>query len=233
MDGGYLRTQKPAAACLCDGSRTVQAIFGACGAFPKGYWGRGRRTLRRVSLGAGDLSDAAGRLLDAGATLNYDFLLPLAALRSKQIHCLTLAPESDWVWHRGPSYVNQATASTSPCHARAAASSAWMTLAPHTQCSAPTRVVHTTSTGTERPGAGKVQGERCRHRTLGLSFELQAEPAVADVKNARRFVADLRRQTAADLFTLPTCEPAGRPVPLTTTCGARSTRDAGDTRFTR
>lgn len=49
---------------------------------------------------------AAGprRLLDAGSTLNQEFLLEHPSLASKRITIVTLAPESISFWHRGVSY---------------------------------------------------------------------------------------------------------------------------------
>jgi len=46
-----------------------------------------------------------GRLLDAGSTLNYGFLLKREPLASKKLFICTLAPESDAFWRRSISYV--------------------------------------------------------------------------------------------------------------------------------
>ena len=90
-------------ACVTD--TALLQLFSARTPLPKGYGvGLDERCVEYPWVLA-HLQDGPGRLLDAGATLNYDFLLPIPALRSKQIHCLTLAPESDWMWHRGPSYI--------------------------------------------------------------------------------------------------------------------------------
>ena len=46
-----------------------------------------------------------GRFLDAGSSLNYDYLLSHPALSSKRIFISTLAPEGYAFWNRGISYV--------------------------------------------------------------------------------------------------------------------------------
>ncbi len=50
------------------------------------------------------LDSRAGRLLDAGSVLNFDYLLRRPELTSKQITISTLAPESECFWWRGVSY---------------------------------------------------------------------------------------------------------------------------------
>jgi SAM-dependent methyltransferase len=51
------------------------------------------------------LQDGRGALLDAGSTLNHDFILDHPMFQSKLIHILTLAPEWDCFWQRGISYL--------------------------------------------------------------------------------------------------------------------------------
>ena len=51
------------------------------------------------------LDDGSGLILDAGSTLNHDFILDQAILRQKFIHILTLAPEGNCFWHKGISYL--------------------------------------------------------------------------------------------------------------------------------
>jgi len=46
-----------------------------------------------------------GRLLDAGSTLNFEFLLEQPAVQQKEIHICTLAPEPRCFWRRGVSYI--------------------------------------------------------------------------------------------------------------------------------
>jgi SAM-dependent methyltransferase len=52
-----------------------------------------------------NLDPAARRILDAGSTLNHEFLLDTAVLRTKRLHILTLAPEDVCFWRRGVSYL--------------------------------------------------------------------------------------------------------------------------------
>jgi SAM-dependent methyltransferase len=46
-----------------------------------------------------------GRLLDAGSTLNFKFLIEQPALREKKIDICTLAPEHNCYWRKGVSYL--------------------------------------------------------------------------------------------------------------------------------
>jgi SAM-dependent methyltransferase len=45
------------------------------------------------------------RMLDAGSSLNHEFILDQPALRPKTLHVLTLAPEREAFWQRGISYI--------------------------------------------------------------------------------------------------------------------------------
>lgn len=51
------------------------------------------------------LPAGAGKLLDAGSALNFDFLLDQPKLKEKRVHICTLAPEDHAHWDRGVSYV--------------------------------------------------------------------------------------------------------------------------------
>jgi len=51
------------------------------------------------------LHDRPETLLDAGSTLNFDFILDHPVLKPKQIHILTLAPEWDCFWQKSISYL--------------------------------------------------------------------------------------------------------------------------------
>lgn len=51
------------------------------------------------------LSTLSGRVLDAGSALNHAFLVGLPALSNKQLHIVTLGPESNCFWRRGISYL--------------------------------------------------------------------------------------------------------------------------------
>ena len=44
-------------------------------------------------------------LLDAGSTLNHDFILDHSILQHKTVHILTLAPEKNCFWEKGISYM--------------------------------------------------------------------------------------------------------------------------------
>src|SRR6202007_1919069 len=47
----------------------------------------------------------AGRMLDAGSTFNFDFLLDRPPLKGADLTIMTLAPEKRCYWHAGYSYV--------------------------------------------------------------------------------------------------------------------------------
>jgi SAM-dependent methyltransferase len=51
------------------------------------------------------LPTGAGRLLDAGSTLNFEYLLDQPVLRNKKIDICTLAPEPRCFWRKGISYL--------------------------------------------------------------------------------------------------------------------------------
>lgn len=46
-----------------------------------------------------------GRVLDAGSTLNHDFILDRAPLRKADLTIMTLAPEKRCYWYKGYSYI--------------------------------------------------------------------------------------------------------------------------------
>jgi SAM-dependent methyltransferase len=52
-----------------------------------------------------NLEDCREALLDAGSTLNHDFILDHPLLRKKIIHILTLAPEGNCFWQKSISYL--------------------------------------------------------------------------------------------------------------------------------
>ena len=51
------------------------------------------------------LTTDEGDLLDAGSTLNFEFILNQPSLQSKKIFISTLAPEGNCYWRRGISYI--------------------------------------------------------------------------------------------------------------------------------
>ena len=72
---------------------------------PSGYgYGVDERCIEYPWLIA-NLSCGPGLLLDAGSTLNHDFILDHPALQGKGIHILTLAPEANCFWQQGISYL--------------------------------------------------------------------------------------------------------------------------------
>lgn len=52
-----------------------------------------------------NLSDSGGNLLDAGSTLNHEHIIEHPSLKKKNLHIITLAPESDCFWKKGISYI--------------------------------------------------------------------------------------------------------------------------------
>jgi SAM-dependent methyltransferase len=74
-------------------------------ALPQGYGvGLDERAIEYPWLFA-RLPRGAGRLLDAGSVLNYDFLLTRNDMKAKKVFISTLAPESRAFWKYGISYV--------------------------------------------------------------------------------------------------------------------------------
>lgn len=74
-------------------------------ALPDGYGvGLDERCVEYPWL-VGRLDVGSLRLLDAGSTLNYDYLLDHPRISDKAIHIVTLAPEKECYWRRGISYV--------------------------------------------------------------------------------------------------------------------------------
>ena len=71
---------------------------------PKYGVGVDERCLEYPWLLAG-LDYEPGVFLDAGSTLNHDFILDHPGLQHKMIHILTLAPDTNCFWQRGISYL--------------------------------------------------------------------------------------------------------------------------------
>lgn len=51
------------------------------------------------------LPDGAGKMLDAGSVLNFDYILRHPKIRQKELTIMTLAPEEHCFWNLGVSYV--------------------------------------------------------------------------------------------------------------------------------
>ena len=84
---------------------TLLAAFERGALLPQGYGvGIDERCVEYPWMLA-QLSAGAGNLLDAGSTLNHDFILDLPLLEAKEIHILTLAPEQECFWHKSISYL--------------------------------------------------------------------------------------------------------------------------------
>ena len=86
-------------------SSSLMARFVAGEPLPPGYGvGLDERCVEYPWM-IGQLEATPGRLLDAGSTLNYDFLLDIPTLQAKVIHIMTLAPEEHCFWQRSISYI--------------------------------------------------------------------------------------------------------------------------------
>ena len=72
---------------------------------PAGYGFRLDARLVEIPWVLGHLEKESGRFLDAGSSLNADFVLKSPALVNKKITIVTLAPESECHWKLGVSYV--------------------------------------------------------------------------------------------------------------------------------
>jgi SAM-dependent methyltransferase len=86
-------------------ARVLQAGDFQAGQLPAGYgWRLDERIVEYPWLFS-RLPAAPGLLLDAGSTLNFEFLLEHPALQNKRIHICTLAPETECFWRKGVSYL--------------------------------------------------------------------------------------------------------------------------------
>ena len=86
-------------------SSSLMARFRRGDPLPQGYGvGLDERCVEYPWM-IGQLDATPGRLLDAGSTLNHDFLIDLPVLQAKVIHILTLAPEGQCFWQRHISYM--------------------------------------------------------------------------------------------------------------------------------
>ena len=91
------------AAALNDGD--LLKLFRCRGFLPPGYGvGIDERCIEYPWLLA-HLPDGPGIMLDAGSTLNHDFILDQPVLRCKVLHILTLAPEANHYLRKGITYL--------------------------------------------------------------------------------------------------------------------------------
>jgi SAM-dependent methyltransferase len=87
------------------GNEGLLRIFRRGQSLPQGYGvGVDERCIEYPWLIA-HLHDGPGVLLDAGSTLNHDFILAHPIFQRKIIHILTLAPERNCFWQKGISYL--------------------------------------------------------------------------------------------------------------------------------
>lgn len=80
-------------------------IFRQPESLPKGYGFRLDARVVEIPWVLARLAQRTGRLLDAGSSLNYEFVLTAPALANKRITIVTLAPEAECHWRLGISYV--------------------------------------------------------------------------------------------------------------------------------
>jgi SAM-dependent methyltransferase len=77
----------------------------ANGKLPAGYGYRLDERIVEYPWLFSRLPTGAGRLLDAGSVLNYEFLLSQPSLANKRVFISTLSPETDCFWSKAVSYV--------------------------------------------------------------------------------------------------------------------------------
>ena len=75
------------------------------GPLPSGYGWRLDARVVEIPWALSMLQPNGCRLLDAGSSLNYEYVLEAEPLSRKEVTILTLAPEMRCYWHRGISYV--------------------------------------------------------------------------------------------------------------------------------
>jgi len=93
------------AAALSD--EDLLRVFRCGGSLPPSYGvGIDERCIEYPWLLA-NLPAELGIMLDAGSTLNHEFILDHPIVRSKVLHILTLAPEAHCFWQKGISYMFQ------------------------------------------------------------------------------------------------------------------------------
>ena len=80
-------------------------IFLKSKSLPPGYGFRLDARVVEIPWVLARVASRSGRLLDAGSSLNYDFVLTAPLLSNKKITIVTLSPEATCLWKRGISYV--------------------------------------------------------------------------------------------------------------------------------
>jgi SAM-dependent methyltransferase len=84
---------------------SLRKTFRDGGDLPAGYGYRLDARLVEIPWTLSRVGGQAGRFLDAGSALNYEFVLSSAALQNQQTTIVTLAPEGQAFWQLGVSYV--------------------------------------------------------------------------------------------------------------------------------
>ncbi len=81
------------------------AAFRERGPLPEGYADRLDARLVEIPWVLSRLNRGSGMFLDAGSSLNYEFVLRAPRFANRRVVILTLAPEAECYWYLGVSYV--------------------------------------------------------------------------------------------------------------------------------
>jgi SAM-dependent methyltransferase len=84
---------------------SILEIFLKSKSLPPGYGFRLDARLVEIPWVLARVANRSGRLLDAGSSLNYDFVLTAPLLSNKTITIVTLSPEATCLWEKGVSYM--------------------------------------------------------------------------------------------------------------------------------
>ncbi len=101
--GYYVYRNKFLAESISDPS--ILETFLKWNPLPSGYGFRLDARVVEIPWVLARAAPRAGRLLDAGSSLNYDFILTAPLLSNKKITIITLSPEATCLWKTGVSYV--------------------------------------------------------------------------------------------------------------------------------
>jgi SAM-dependent methyltransferase len=84
---------------------SILEIFLKSKSLPPGYGFRLDARVVEIPWVLARVARRTGRLLDAGSSLNHDFVLTVPPLSNKKITIVTLSPEATCLWKTGVSYV--------------------------------------------------------------------------------------------------------------------------------
>lgn len=87
------------------GNTSILKIFRDGASLPEHYGFRLDARMVEIPWVLARASERTGAFLDAGSSLNYDYVLTSPALADKKITIITLAPEAEAHWRLGVSYV--------------------------------------------------------------------------------------------------------------------------------